>query len=117
MISKPIPHTADLPPLLLPILGNFDEDMSSISSNRFVFLKQKKYVEEDVTPHLICQGELDDLIRDLNLSKQKSEILGSRLQQWNLLQKTTRIFVYRNRHSDFKEYCSCLCEWDSRARG
>ena len=50
LVSKPVPHTADLPLPLLPILGNIDEDMSSISSNRSVVSKQKKYVEEDVTP-------------------------------------------------------------------
>ena len=36
-------------------------------------------------PHLISQGELNDLMRNLDLTKTKAEILGSRLQQWNLL--------------------------------
>ncbi|XP_076031864.1 uncharacterized protein LOC143019766 [Oratosquilla oratoria] len=36
-------------------------------------------------PHLITQGELHDLVRDLQLPKNKAELLGSRLQQWNLL--------------------------------
>ena len=35
-------------------------------------------------PHLISQGELNDLVRNLDLTKTKAEILGSRLQQWNL---------------------------------
>ena len=29
--------------------------------------------------------ELNDLVRDLDLAKSKAELLGSRLQQWNLL--------------------------------
>ncbi len=31
-------------------------------------------------PHLITQGELHDLVRDLKLPKNKVELLGSRLQ-------------------------------------
>ena len=37
-------------------------------------------------PHLISQTELDDPVRDLSLSKEKSELLGSRLKEWNLLE-------------------------------
>ena len=37
-------------------------------------------------PHLISQTELDDPVRDLSLSKEKCELLGSRLKVWNLLQ-------------------------------
>ena len=36
-------------------------------------------------PNLITLEVLYDLVWDLNLSKGKSELLGSRLQQWNLL--------------------------------
>ena len=42
-------------------------------------------------PHLISQSELDDLVRDLELVKRKAELLGSRLQQWNLLENDVRI--------------------------
>jgi len=38
-------------------------------------------------PHLLTQGELNDLVRDLKLSKKQAELLGSRLRGWNLLQK------------------------------
>ncbi|KAM9116668.1 uncharacterized protein ACDP82_017949 isoform 1-T3 [Pangshura tecta] len=36
-------------------------------------------------PDLMTQGELNDFVRDLELPKSKAELLGSRLQQWNLL--------------------------------
>ena len=42
------------------------------------------------------QAELNDLIRDLNLSKDKVELLGSRLKEKNLLNKKV-IISYRNR--------------------
>jgi hypothetical protein len=34
-------------------------------------------------PHLIEQSELTDLVRDLILSKQQAQLLGSRVPQWN----------------------------------
>ena len=37
--------------------------------------------KQSLTPHLIKQSELNDLRRELKLSKNDSEILGSRLQQ------------------------------------
>ena len=42
---------------------------------------------ETKKPHLLNKEELNDLVRDLSLSKEKAEALGSRLQQWNLLQE------------------------------
>ena len=33
----------------------------------------------------ITEGELNDLIRDLELPKNKTELLASGLQEWNLL--------------------------------
>ncbi|GBN35222.1 hypothetical protein AVEN_2897-1 [Araneus ventricosus] len=41
-------------------------------------------------PHLVAQPELNDLIRDLELPKSKSQLLGSRLQQWNLVEKVVK---------------------------
>ena len=51
-------------------------------------------------PHKLSQAELSDLIRDLGLSKEKAEILVSRLQQWNLLESDVRISQYRKRHRE-----------------
>jgi hypothetical protein len=50
-------------------------------------------------PHLISQLELNDLIRDLELSKEKSELLGSRVQEWHLLAEGTNISYFRSLHS------------------
>ena len=41
---------------------------------------------------------------NLGLSKNQSELLGSRLQGRNLLQAITNVTVYRNRDKEFVEY-------------
>lgn len=41
---------------------------------------------------------------DLNLSKSQAELLVSRLQQWNLLAKETRINIFRNRHENLVDF-------------
>ena len=42
-------------------------------------------------PILFDQAELNDLIRDLNLSKHKAELLGSRLIEKNVLNENVRM--------------------------
>ena len=49
-------------------------------------------------PHWITQEDLNDLARDLYPSKQQSELLASRLKQWNLVQEDARITSFRNRN-------------------
>lgn len=57
-------------------------------------------------PHRITQNELNDLVRDLDLSKGKAELLGSRLQQWNLLGEGVCVSTFRSRHKDFVSFFS-----------
>lgn len=47
--------------------------------------------------HLITQADFNDLARDLNLSKRNTEILGSRLKQWNLVSQDFKISAVRKR--------------------
>lgn len=65
-------------------------------------------------PQLLTQAKLNDLVRDLGLSKQKAELLGSRLQEQNLLDPSTRISVFRNRSDQFAKFYKqqdslCVC--------
>jgi hypothetical protein len=46
--------------------------------------------------HILTQDELNDFVHDLELSKSKAELLGSRLKQWNLLEKNVRISSFRS---------------------
>ena len=44
-------------------------------------------IEEKIEPQLFDQAELNDLIRDLGLSKESSQLLGSRLKEKHLLRQ------------------------------
>jgi hypothetical protein len=50
------------------------------------------------------QSELNDLIRELQLTKEKSELLGSRLREKNMLASGVKFSWYRNREKEFRKY-------------
>ena len=65
-------------------------------------------------PNLFTQEALNDLFRDLDLSKDKSELLASRLKQRKLLTDGVKITAARKRHEDFSKFFSkdgplCYC--------
>lgn len=71
------------------------------------------YIPED-EPHRHDQPELSDLIRDLGLAKDKSELLASRMLQWNFLSNGTKVTYYRTRNEALmkfftKENSICHC--------
>ena len=64
--------------------------------------------------HKPDQKELNDLIRDLGLTKEKGELLTSRMKSWNLVQQCVNVTVQRSRHAELSTfYCSegnlCYC--------
>jgi hypothetical protein len=70
--------------------------------------------EDPIKPHLIAQSELNDLVHDFNLSKAQAELLGYRLNKWNLLQKGTTVSVFRKRQTGLSSYFAvedslCYC--------
>ena len=58
----------------------------------------------DDRPHPFSRNELNDLVRDLNLSKSSSELLAFRLKEKNLLSNGTRITFYCNRQQEFLHF-------------
>ena len=64
--------------------------------------------------HFPTKKELDDLIRDLSLTKSGAGLLTFRLNEWNLLGDDCKSTAYRNRHLEFsvffvviKDLCYC----------
>ena len=55
-------------------------------------------------PEVFNQLELNDLIRDMNLSKENSELLASRLKEKHLLDSGTSVCFYRTREHELLVY-------------
>ncbi|GFQ78216.1 uncharacterized protein TNCT_489351 [Trichonephila clavata] len=54
-------------------------------------------------PHRLNRAELNEIVRD-NLSKQKAELMASRLHQWNLLLSGVKITEYRTREKNLLHF-------------
>jgi len=98
-----VPHTEDLPVPVPPQQHSLDSD-DEPTKIREKTTQPSKSKDADFTADLqfnkfrrFTQEELNELIGDLDLPKSKAELLGSRLQQWNLLKESIRISVYRKR--------------------
>ena len=105
---RPVPHSEELPipvfeslPQLESALSS-EDDLSSTDSETTI--ADNDFPPSLLPPQLFSQNELNDLARDLNLSKKSSELLASRLKEKNLLQPRTFITYYRNRHAEFLPY-------------
>jgi len=57
-------------------------------------------------PYILTQGDLNDIVRNLNLSKKQAELLGSKLKGWNLLCQDTKVCFYHGCHEEFKDFFS-----------
>ena len=65
---------------------------------------EKSTVSSGIKIHRPNQNELNDLIRDLGLTIDKSELLTSRLKSWNLVDDDVRVTNQRKRHECFAKY-------------
>jgi hypothetical protein len=65
--------------------------------------KDKEYIYEqnNDTPQKFTQEELNDLIRDLKLTKDDAQKLGAKLKSKNLLTENTKFSWYRHREKEF----------------
>ena len=55
----------------------------------------------DRKPYFPNQKDVNDLIRDLGLTKSNAELLISRLKQWNLVDDSVQATDQRKRHQRF----------------
>ncbi|KAK4882730.1 hypothetical protein RN001_006049 [Aquatica leii] len=97
-------------------------DLSDLSDTEMVeFFSDERDSDFEVStaPSLFSQDALSDLIRDLDLSKERSELLASRLKEKHLLSQGTKITCYRDREKVNKVGTlnfHAICLWDSRAK-
>jgi hypothetical protein len=113
---KPVPHDAENTVPVPPAYCASESDSSSDVGDEDDVAADACYEPESEQgkPHLLSQSDLDDLVRDLSLPKEKSELLASRLQEWNLLQKGTTTSHFRDRHAKLASYYKlenevCFC--------
>ena len=103
---RPVPHGEGMsfpePPKEFTIDSDDENESKSISRSPEPPASTEPHVfhgrASAPLPHILFREELNDLVRDLELSKSKAELLGSRLKQWNLLEKNVRISSFRSRH-------------------
>ena len=91
---RPVAHCDEIPvPIFTKLSDPDDEDIDDsddedIDDSEDEMLddeqQDKSYIEE-LIPQKFSQNELNDLVRDLDLSKESSELLASRLAEKNLL--------------------------------
>ena len=99
---KPVTHAAEGISISEPP-SSFSDDSSSeactasTSSEDMLSDADEPGPSRKVHP-LLSQLKLKVLVRDLGLTKEKSEVLGSRLKQWNLLQYGVKCSYFRERH-------------------
>lgn len=91
-VTKPVPHAAD------PTFHNRESNESHKTT------KSSASEYEPGKKHLLTQAELNDWIRDLELSKEKAELHASRMQQYGFLAPDVKITFYRNRHVPFAQH-------------
>lgn len=108
--KRPTLLTSPIQQPVLPVLAStstavpyqidIDDKMDEDKSN------DPDYIPKVPIKEFFDQNELNDLIRDLNLSKEQSELLASRLKEKKCLAPHTKITTYRTREKDLLKYFS-----------
>ena len=97
--EHPVPDPpAEIIPFHSESEASTDEGKSSASEFEDC-ADERASINLDTNCHCFSQGDLQDLSRDLNLSKEKSELLKSRLKQWNYEPSEWRLFIDSNKTS------------------
>ena len=103
---RPIPHGEGIsvpePPKEFTIDSDDEDEGESTSGSSEPQVSTEPRVSHSRSsapqPHILTQDKLNDLFCNLELSKSKAELLGSRLKQLNLLEKNGRISLFHSRH-------------------
>ena len=99
---RPTLHSDELP---IPVFKGFlpSDDVSSDQEQETADETQEMFSEsgdpsyetpQSLTPQQFSQPELNELVRDLGLSKNAAEVLASRLQEKNQPSHTTKVSYF-----------------------
>lgn len=108
---RPVPHCDEIP---LPVFSGFASPEDSDSEHEHLQGCHEEHQEssEDSTsdtqqssaPQQFRQPELNDLVRDLGLSKKAAELLASRLKEKHLLDRSVKVSFFRQRDQMFVDF-------------
>lgn len=109
-VTLPVAHSPELPIPPSPVFATpgYAEDEDDSSEDQAEG-GDPLYIPDTEQPHPLTQMDLNDLVRDLNLSKSSSELLASRLQQWSLLERGVKVTAFRERSLRLSE---CFAQQD-----
>ncbi|KAL7839426.1 hypothetical protein SRHO_G00260840 [Serrasalmus rhombeus] len=112
----PVPHCPELPVPTPPDRPTPPSEESSKSDTQEDVRDHdfSSCAYEERKPYYPNQKDLNDLIRDLGLTKSNAELLTSRLKQWNLLDESVQVTGQRKHHQVFSTFFShqdglCFC--------
>ena len=57
-------------------------------------------------PRLLTQGDLNDIVQNVILSRKQAERLGSSLKGWNFLHQGTKVCFNCGHHEEFQDFFS-----------
>ncbi len=75
-----------------------ETEESAVGGDQLQSMDPDYTVEEILQPKTFTQDELNDLVKDLALSKEKAELLASRLKQKYLFDKNVLISHYHSQN-------------------
>jgi len=105
---RPVPHGEGIsvpePPKEFTIDSDDENEGGSTSGSHEPPASTERHISHGRSSAAQPQVELNDLVRDLGLSKSKAELLGSRLKEWNLLEKNVGISSFRSRHQQLAPF-------------
>ena len=99
---RPVPHSAEIPVPVFTGLTSEEQECDEVESSDSNY--EDFEIEDDSVRKGFDQHELNDLARDLGLSKKASELLASRLYEKNLLEEGAKVSSFRTRERTFLQY-------------
>lgn len=104
--TRPVPHSDELPVPTPPESYSIDSEEEPCDPEPSTSTDPDFAPDVKSEHHKISQNELNDLVRDLELSKAKAELLASRFQQWNYLAENVKVTFFRDRQKHLEKYFS-----------
>lgn len=102
---RPTFFKTKLPDTIYHIQEEFD--VLDVESSEHDDSSDEDFVINSTNPEQFTKQELNDLIRECGLCKEKSEVLASRLKEKNLLKVGTKVTFYRKREETFMPFFGC----------